>query len=292
MTTSVLATASDARATRERAASIAGHVERALVDELSAYPKPGLVSRVDAGAHDDMDHRTMLASIHALQPYFEHIALAGTRGEEFIETLRPLGIEAERTMLRATNGVNTHRGAIFCLGLLAAAVGRCGAEGGATSPDAVRGALLRAWGDALDAYQRARARAGSHGGAVRMEFGVGGAPVEAASGFPAVFEVGVPGLRRAREAGLDANAAHVQALFELIAVVPDTNVLYRGGAEGNDLVQARASEFLSRGGCHEPGWWARAEEIHAELVMVHLSPGGCADLLSASSFILSVTDAR
>src|SRR6478736_3489767 len=93
---------------------------RALHTELLLYPKPGLVSAIDNGAHDDMDAGTFLRSIFALRHYFKAIASAGAAGSPF-PILQHLGIEAEQRMLRATGGVNTHRGGIFCMGLLAAA---------------------------------------------------------------------------------------------------------------------------------------------------------------------------
>jgi triphosphoribosyl-dephospho-CoA synthase len=274
------------------AAMIADDVERALVTELWTYPKPGLVSRVDSGAHDDMDHHTMMSSIVALRPYFERIADAGAERGTFTGELQPLGVDAERAMLHATSGINTHRGAIFCLGLLAAAAGRCSVDEGDRSPDRIRTALVEEWGDALDAHRRARRAAPSHGGSAFQRYGVGGAAGEAARGFPAVFDVGVPALQRAREAGLSVNDAHVQTLFELLAVVPDTNLLHRGGAEAGERVRMRAVRFLDHGGCLATGWWEEAERFHADLVAARLSPGGCADLLAATSFVLTSDEQR
>ena len=86
--------------------------------EAEPWPKPGLVSHVDCGSHSDMDARTFRASALALHPFFVALASAGGTG---MDELRAIGLLAEQAMIAATGGVNTHRGAIFGLGLLCAA---------------------------------------------------------------------------------------------------------------------------------------------------------------------------
>jgi triphosphoribosyl-dephospho-CoA synthase len=103
-----------------RAHRIARLAVRSLYHELALYPKPGLVSLRDNGAHRDMDAATFVRSLFSLRGYFATIAAAGMRDAGLAE-LQQLGIAAESRMLQATRGINTHRGAIFTLGLLAAA---------------------------------------------------------------------------------------------------------------------------------------------------------------------------
>src|SRR5450830_1562357 len=111
------------------AAVVARIAVRSLYTELALYPKPGLVSLRDNGAHTDMNAATFLRSLFSLRHYFADIALAGMRAAPMTE-LRRLGIHAETRMLRATGDVNTHRGAIFALGMLGAAAGRAWSQGG------------------------------------------------------------------------------------------------------------------------------------------------------------------
>ena len=121
----------------------------ALHDELSLAPKPGLVTLIDAGSHDDMDAHTFMRSLFSLRRYFAQIAEAGFGGADFA-VLERCGIAAEARMLAATGGVNTHRGAIFMLGLLCAAAGAALREhDGALQPMALRDALRQHWGSAL-----------------------------------------------------------------------------------------------------------------------------------------------
>jgi triphosphoribosyl-dephospho-CoA synthase len=254
----------------------------ALWDELALCPKPGLVSLRDEGAHDDMDARTFVRSLFALRRHFAALAAAGAEGAPFA-TLRELGLRAEADMLRATGGVNTHRGAIFALGLLCAAVGRCGALGAAPSDATLRRVLRETWGPALAAHVPAST---SHGAQVARLHGAGGARSEAAAAFPAVFDIALPALRAARGANRGARVARIRALLALLAHVDDTNILYRGGRAGLGFVQQRARAL--RAGDDAVAF---AEAMHRDLVARGLSPGGSADLLSAALFVDAVQGA-
>ena len=257
----------------------------AMRDELQAYPKPGLVSPVDSGAHADMDFEVMCRSADSLLHSFAALAAAGRAGRSFEEALMPLGIEAERGMLAVTGGVNTHRGAIFSVGLIVAAIARAQAALSAElSPAIVRAALSDTWGEALDAHA-ARDDEASHGGQVRRRTGRDGARREAARAFPSVFETGIPTYRAALQAGLDANAASLQTLFALMSSIDDTTVLYRGGIEAGSFVRQSAAGFLAEGGCLQSDWFEKAESLHRAFIARNLSAGGCADLLACTLLV-------
>ncbi|WP_353094100.1 triphosphoribosyl-dephospho-CoA synthase, partial [Methylibium sp.] len=136
---------------------------RALLGELVTYPKPGLVSLCDSGSHRDMDAASFVRSSLALRRYFEQAAAAGAQGARFA-TLNRLGREAEARMLRATGGINTHRGAIFNLGLLAAAAGACAPQDRAPLGQRVR----QLWGADIAAHRR---DGSSHGSRVTATHG-------------------------------------------------------------------------------------------------------------------------
>jgi triphosphoribosyl-dephospho-CoA synthase len=257
----------------------------ALHDELKAYPKPGLVSPVDSGAHADMDFALMCKSADSLQEPLALLAAAGREGRSFEDALMPLGIEAERRMLAATGGVNTHRGAIFSMGLIVAAVARAMALSDRIAPASVRAALQHEWGEALEAHAARGSAAASHGALVRRQTGRDGARREAALAFPNIFEVGIPALRQALEAGIDSNAASIQTLFALMAAVDDTTVLYRGGLDGGAFVRRSAATFLAEGGCIKPDWRKRAEHLHRSFMERNISAGGCADLLACTLLV-------
>lgn len=252
-----------------------------LVKELETWPKPGLVSHVDNGSHDDMDAGTFRRSAAAIRPYLQRLADAGALGCG-MGRLRIIGLEAERAMFAATSGVNTHRGAIFGLGLLCAAAGA--QAGGLVDPVLPLGDVVaRLWGDSiLDGPVLLH----SHGSAARRRFRAGGARIEAANGFPSVYGIGLPALRRAVPV-LPENmeAARVEACFALIASVEDTNLLHRGGLDGLRFAHDAARSFIDAGGVGAPGWRPRAKSIHESFVVRRLSPGGSADLLAMTLFV-------
>ena len=258
----------------------------ALHDELALTPKPGLVTLIDRGSHDDMDAHTFMRSLFSLRRYFAQIAEAGW-GLAAFAVLERCGIAAEARMLAATGGINTHRGAIFMLGLLCAAAGAAlHEEGGALHPDALRGALRRNWGDAL---ARRRQRTSTlPGGMAAQRLGLRSASDEAALAFPVLFDTALPALTAARARGLTPQQARLDTLFHTMAVLDDSNLAHRGGLAGLRYAQRTAQAFLDRGGVARPDGLHEAQAIAGEFVARRLSPGGAADTLAAACWITRV----
>jgi triphosphoribosyl-dephospho-CoA synthase len=253
---------------------------RALFDEAVLDGKPGLVSASGSGAHADMSLATFYRSIAALRPYFPAIAALGRAGAPW-RSLQAHAQAAEAVMLRATGGVNTHRGAIFHLGLLCAASGALAARGRRPSSRAVCGYVRCAYGSHVLAPRASH----SHGSAVESRYGAGGARGEAAGGYRSVRRWSLPAFRAALASTGDRERASLQALFALLANVGDTNLLWRGGADGLAYAQSQARRFLGRGGVLAPDWREAAADVHRAFVARRLSPGGCADLLAATLFL-------
>ncbi|MFZ4775202.1 MAG: triphosphoribosyl-dephospho-CoA synthase [Terrimicrobiaceae bacterium] len=258
-------------------AAIARCASRALREELAAYPKPGLVSHVDNGSHPDMDAACFLNSIDCLEPFFERMAESGAQGCS-LRALQKIGVAAEEAMWTATGGRNTHRGAIFCLGLLAAAAGRR-ENGGISSLGEI---VENCWGrdlllpDALPGI--------SDGIAMCHRHGIAGARGEAKRGFPSVYGIGLPALRNTLPHA-PRSVASVQVFFEILAHCEDTTLLKRGGADGLRYAREEASRFLDRGGVLRAGWETDALGIHRAFVARQLTAGGAADLLAATLFV-------
>ena len=275
-----------ARSNRAHAARVAGIAVAALTAELETWPKPGLVSHVDTGSHADMTADTFRASAAAIEPFFAELVLAGAAGAS-MDRLRAIGVAAEHAMLAATGGVNTHRGAIFGLGLLCAAAGAprddAGREVPGARPGILCGTVTMHWGRSI---LRGPIPLRSHGADALRRYGAGGARMQAAAGFPHALEIGLPALRLGRaQAPGDPEAARVQAFFALLATVEDTNLLHRGGPGGLRFAQDAATGFLASGGVARARWRDAAERIHHGFVERHLSPGGCADLLAVTLFL-------
>lgn len=252
-----------------------------LIREVETWPKPGLVSHIDSGAHDDMDADLLRASARVLAPFFADLAAAGASGTG-MDRLRAIGIAAEAAMRIETHGINTHRGAIFGLGLLAAAAGFRARYGVAASLGRI---VAARWGEAILAGP---VELHSHGSVVARRYHAGGARAEAAAGFPSVYTVALPALAEGQSLAGDAEAARVHACMALIAGVEDSNLLYRGGPDGLAYAQDQAKAFVAAGGVGARDWRACASAIHQGFVARRLSPGGCADLLAMALFVAAI----
>ncbi len=257
----------------------------ALYDELALSPKPGLVTLSDNGSHTDMDATTFLRSLFALRSYFPRIAALGQAGAPFAALERG-GMEAEARMLAATGGINTHRGAVFMLGLLCASAGALAQSGQPLQPDAVRAMLQQRWGDALTA--RAQRAPTLPGGLVARRLGLRGASFEAAAGFPVLFDTAVPALAAARARGLAPRLARLDTLFHVMAQLDDSNLALRGGLAGLRHAQSAARGFLAAGGAAQPDALQAAAAIGRDFVARRLSPGGAADTVAAACWLQRV----
>jgi len=274
---------------------IARQAQRALLTEAAISPKPGLVDRMNAGAHSDMDIFTFIDSACALRDYFEACARIGLAHREkqpqaCFDALRTEGLLAESAMKRATGGVNTHKGAIFSLGVYAASLGM-GYDGEKSDALAallrcgeMTGARMR---EELAALETGEAR--TFGEAIYQKRRVGGVREEAAGGFASVRESGLPRLRAALEAGLTLNDAGLCALIALMACTQDTNALRRGGEaaaarllQDGKALDERICAALDAGALPHDMEEIRAQmaQWDAELSAARISPGGCADLLA------------
>lgn len=255
----------------------------ALIDEADLSPKPALVDRRGSGAHDDLHLGLMHASALALWPAFREMAQAamdlGEIGQPLREALGRIGREGEVDMLRTTAGVNTHRGAIWALGLLVAAAALAPSDIG---PDALG---LRAARLALIEDRLAPLPTASHGAQAARRYGVMGARQQAQMGFPAAMRHGLPQLRRSRAAGAGEQNARLDALLAIMAELADTCVLHRAGLEGLQAMQQGARQVLDAGGSSSLAGRRALHALDQQLLGLNASPGGAADLLAACLFI-------
>lgn len=248
--------------------------QRALLYEAITTPKPGLVDCLNTGAHQDMDLFSFAASAAALGSYFEDCVRIGQRGEPLVQ-LQHAGVLAEEAMLAAA-GANTHKGAIFALGILCCALGRCG-EGAELDAVLAEAAVI---GQSFLQEMAGRGSAVTGGERQYRQYGLTGARGEAASGFRSVREIALPALEKALNEGASANAAGREALLHLMAKVMDSNIIRRAGMDGQRWVSAQATQLL-RDGCTEEALRA----LDAEMIRRNISPGGSADLLAAAWFL-------
>lgn len=246
----------------------------ALIDEADLSPKPALVDRRGNGAHTDLHLGLMHASALALWPAFKAMAEAalhiGEVGLPLREAIGRIGREGEQAMLATTNGVNTHRGAIWALGLLVTAA--------ALQPNSI--ALCAARLALLD--DRYAPKPLSHGAQVAQRYGARGAREEAQLGFPSVLQRGLPQLHNSRANGVGEQNARLDALLAIMTELADTCVLYRAGEPGLHAMQSGAQAVLDAGGSASLSGRRRLHELDQQLIALNASPGGAADLLAAT----------
>lgn len=245
------------------AEEVAAWAVEALLEEANLTPKPGLVDRNTCGAHQDMDLPLLEKSARSLRSWFRTAFCLGARARDCMPALQEKGRQAEACMLQGTGGVNTHKGALYLLGLTTAALGACMARG-----EDLFAAVARL------AKTGTPASVETHGDVVRAALGATGARGEAEAGIPH----GKLAWQRLR-AG--ESGSHV--LMRLILDCDDTNLLYRGGPAGLAYARQWAQKILS---IPPEQVMSALAEMDRDMVARNLSPGGCADLLAVGMFLL------
>lgn len=249
---------------------VADLAERALRMELDTTPKPGLVDRQDNGAHKDMDYALMSKSISALRPYLTRLAVESAKDIDPAK-IKEIGIEAEKAMLKATSGVNTHKGALFCIGLSVAAASCLACSTGAVEAYSFKELVSRVASEIPSAR-------GTHGAEAKRSFKAVGALENARAAYPELFTDWLPYYRSLEG---DPFRCH-KTLLHIMTTLDDTNILHRRGAEGLAHAEAEAARLLED--FSESG----LSSLNKDFIRENISPGGSADMLSLTIFIESI----
>ena len=257
---------------------IAHMASDALRDELNTTPKPGLVDRNDNGAHKDMNLVLMNKSIDALHPFFVQLALNGSIcGEKYelpdAQVIRNIGIEAEKAMLNATCGVNTHRGALFAMGLTTMAASWCMARDGIVGSKQLRELIIQVAGQFTPT-------AGTHGNNAVNAHHVAGALDLAKGGYSQLFSAWLPAYRN--YLADDASTACHRLLLLIMSQLDDTNVIHRVGYDQAQQVKQEARTLLDHYST------TGMEAMNRDYITRNISPGGSADMVALTLFIHSI----
>ena len=246
----------------------------ALRAELDTTPKPGLVDRNDNGAHKDMNLAMMGRSIYTLQPYFTRLAVYGFNNDvPAAEEVRQIGIEAEEAMLQATDGVNTHRGALFAIGLTTLAGSWCMKHDNQVKEQRLQDVIRQIAG-------QIPSTAGTHGNDAVNAHRVMGALDFAQDGYARLFEEWLP----AYCTYLTDNAATAchKLLLLIMSQLDDTNVIHRVGYDQAQQVKQEARALLDN--CNK----SALEQMNRDYIARNISPGGSADMMALTIFIHSI----
>jgi len=246
--------------------------QKALLYEALTTPKPGLVDCENSGSHRDMDLFSFAASASALRTYFENCTRLGAEGQA-LPLLQYAGMQAEDDMFAAA-GANTHKGAIFSLGILCYAIGSCG-ENALISSVLDKAAQT---GDYFLQQMKSAGHTETGGECQYQRYGLTGARGEAASGFHTVRTIALPVLEKALAKGKTPPEAGLEVLVRLMACVPDSNIIRRAGMEGQKWVMEQAQRITE---CTPDA----LRKMNERFVERNISPGGSADLLAATYFL-------
>ncbi|HCB1499140.1 TPA: triphosphoribosyl-dephospho-CoA synthase [Klebsiella michiganensis] len=252
-----------------------------LIDEARLSPKPGLVDSRGNGAHQDLNLPLMERSAHSLTPTFHALAQQSWLRPVDIalrETVGRLGREGEAQMMQATAGVNTHRGAIWALGLLVSATAMLGGKGHSQRIAETAAALARL-------PDACAPKTFSKGLRASRRWQVPGAREEAQCAFPHITTLALPQLLRSRAQGASEEQARLDALIAIMTSLSDTCVLSRAGMAGLEAMRQGAAEVLTAGGCATATGRAALVRLDAQMLAQNASPGGAADLLAATLFL-------
>lgn len=274
---------------------IIGHLaSMALQAELDTTPKPGLVDRNDNGAHRDMDHALMQRSIQALHPYFVRLAQLGFNGKQPChDEIVNIGIEAEREMFKATGGVNTHKGALFSIGLAAVALAgeafsritqaeRCGTM----AYNDVNSKQIQSLSNSIASLARLFPDTnGTHGSKAKANNILKGALDNAREGYTQLFKAWLP-FYIDRIAEGDNYALH-KTLLRIMCDLDDTNIVYRTSMETMQEVKTEAKQMLDTSR-NIVNFEAALQAMNTDYIHRNISPGGSADMLSLVVFLSCV----
>ncbi|CAK7033149.1 MAG: 2-(5''-triphosphoribosyl)-3'-dephosphocoenzyme-A synthase [Enterocloster aldenensis] len=261
---------------------------QSLLYEVCTTPKPGLVDCRNSGSHQDMDIFTFVRSSVALGGYF---ARCGRIGMETaydapsvtFERIRREGLKAERQMSKATGGVNTHKGAIFSVGILCAALGRLPRELWRDPARVLAECAVLTKGITQKDFQGVTVEnAITAGQRFFALYGVTGVRGQAESGFPAVLDAGLPTLERGIADGLTVNDAGRAALLSIMVSATDTNLIHRGGRELQQKVTGEVAELIKKSAYPDD---TTLYGLDDDFISKNLSPGGSADLLAMTYFL-------
>lgn len=288
------------RAIAEQIAQDVGELAyRALIEEAKLTPKPSLVDQTNSGSHRDMNLHTFEQSANALRPFWtefvrQGITTANLDESQILAHIRPIGVKAEQAMLKATQGVNTHKGAIFAFGLVCTAVGRLWAKQQIEHlPEALVNDICQLVANMTKGITKELANSNQFaltaGIKLFQKYGLTGARGEAESGFPLIRHC-FPLFLENMNIHSDWQQQGLILLLTLMAKNQDTNVVHRGGLEGLGFIQQQAKAILVDPDIAKKSTLLqRLEQFDLACIEKNLSAGGSADLLALTFFFYFLT---
>lgn len=262
---------------------------KALLYEVGTSPKPGLVDRFDNGSHSDMDFFTFIDSSIALTPYFYNITLSasmslGISPIQLFNNIRKIGLEGEKQMYQATNNINTHKGVIFSLGIICAALGYMRAQNQTYSRCELQKTCQAMVIQLKDDFKNiSKESAKTQGEKLFLMHGITGIRGEAMEGFPILFETALPLFENLLKNNFPINSAGSICLLEILSKSVDTNVISRSSLLALTKIQEDVKSILAT--ISMKNHTEILTSLNQQFIVLNVSPGGSADILALTYFI-------
>lgn len=262
---------------------------KAMISEVSTFPSFGLVSPVSNGSHKDMDYYTFLDSAVEITPYLREMYKIGHSiysPKVIFNAIRKVGIECENAMFKATNGINTHKGMIFLMGTVIAAVGKCNYNN--YGFDKIKEVLKEMVVDILKDFDSLDTKTDlTHGERLYKEYGFTGIRGQVKEGLSIIFDEIIP---KYIGEDLDENKLYTQILIHLMANIEDSTIVYRHDINMLKKVKDDANQLLQIGGVYTDEGIEKIHSMEIEYIEKNISPGGCADLLALTIFLMHLKE--
>ncbi|NLM04356.1 MAG: triphosphoribosyl-dephospho-CoA synthase CitG [Clostridiales bacterium] len=259
---------------------------KSMLYEISCFPSPGLVSPISSGAHDDMDYYTFIDSTMALNKYFPLFVQEGLTSRDckkIFNSIRQIGIEAEKEMFKATNGVNTHKGMLFLMGISCGAVGKAIYE---KRPFHHIQDIIKAMTKGIVEKELTKLNKDSNlsnGERIYLKYNSTGIRGEVEAGIPIVFNYSLDFYNANKK--LPINHRLVHTLIGIMQYCDDTTILHRHSYETLEEVRKKAKEIIKLGGMTTEIGRQKIKNLNEEFIKKNISPGGSADLLGITVFL-------
>ncbi len=256
---------------------------KSLTQEIIVSPKPGLVDRYDTGAHNDMDIYTFINSIFSLDNYFGKCYMAGINEvslEKAFFLSKQYGLIAEKNMSESTSGINTHKGAIFMLGIISLSAGFTYTKSSLTKKNLIK-TIKEISSFLKDDYKKYN----TNGTRIYHDYGISGARGFTEDGYSFLIETSLSEFRDMYKKTLSLELSSIHTLMIIISYLDDTNIISRGGIENLNYAKKIAKDYINYGSILYDKNLSIIKKINIDFINKNISPGGAADCLSAVLFL-------
>ena len=242
-----------------------------IYKELNLHPKFGLVSFVDSGSHNDMNYHTFLLSIEAIKPYIMEFISISLDSLNY-KRLQSIGLNAEKSMFKATSNINTHKGLIFLLGIfVSSAINALFKDATIKTLQLnIKDIAFNVVGDYYDKISDKKKL--SNADKIFRDLKIKGVREEALNGLTTLFEN--------IQNDYDERTRYVNYLIYYMSKLNDTTIIHKTDLDTLIIVKNDMQKIIASGGFKNNISFVK--DLSEKYKRLNISPGGSADMLVLS----------